>query len=215
MDLTRVLHWWPIGVLVLLGAGVLLAAARCAVAEVFVRLSAFLYSADPTERAAKLSEWLALIERMSPAQRQENAGSWLWLALKRAPRTILGRTRATRSREALRSAAGKRPAIVREGIVRSTMLTFRRRRRSGMAAPAGTASQGESELARRLRVSPRAKRRRIQPPRTGLRAAWSDGRKAKFDSNSGKTSRKVARRLKRHRNDRVAQELSRRLGGGR
>jgi hypothetical protein len=88
--LIEISHWWPVGLVGVAVGGVLLACTQCAVAEVVVRVAAYWSSPDPVVRRANCEEWLRLTKDMRPRERQEHAGTLLWLALKRAPTTLLG-----------------------------------------------------------------------------------------------------------------------------
>jgi hypothetical protein len=58
---------------------------NCAIAEAVARIAAWLYSADPERRTRRREEWLAQLADMDPSERPAQAGSMLWVGLKRLP----------------------------------------------------------------------------------------------------------------------------------
>jgi hypothetical protein len=57
---------------------------RCAIADLVVRLSAWLYAADPAVRRQRKETWRRTIEDMAPSERPAQAGSLLWAAIRHA-----------------------------------------------------------------------------------------------------------------------------------
>src|SRR3954467_2531516 len=86
MDMTTSLHHlWRLVVLAALFGGVATSFARCAVAELVVRASVWVYESDPLRRADRRETWLRVIADMRPHERPVHAGSLLWMAVSRLP----------------------------------------------------------------------------------------------------------------------------------
>ena len=84
----------PLAIIIGVLGIVVLAFTQCAVAELIVRVSAFLYEGNPAKRVVQREEWLRYVRDMQPRERPVHAGSILWMGVRHLP----GRYR-TRSRE--------------------------------------------------------------------------------------------------------------------
>jgi hypothetical protein len=82
-------RFWPVAIPFTVFAAVTLACARCAIAEMVVWISAALYTHEADTRRATREEWLANLQYMEPSERVEQAGSLLWLGMKRSPVTFI------------------------------------------------------------------------------------------------------------------------------
>lgn len=78
-------NWLLLAVPVAVLGTVVLGLSQCAVAEVVVRLAAWMCSRDCQQRCRKREEWLCHLEDMRPSERPAHAASLLWLALRSIP----------------------------------------------------------------------------------------------------------------------------------
>lgn len=85
MDTDVIPDWWPLTVPVAVLGTVVLALSQCAVADVVVRLAAWMCGRDCEQHSRKREEWLRHLEDMRPSERPAHAASLLWLAVRSIP----------------------------------------------------------------------------------------------------------------------------------
>jgi hypothetical protein len=85
VDLSDVVKMWPISVLALVVGSVVLAFLNCAVAEVVMRLAAWIFTPDPGTRAVHVEAWRRMLEDATPRERPAHAASFLWIAVCHLP----------------------------------------------------------------------------------------------------------------------------------
>jgi hypothetical protein len=76
---------WPVGVVVVIVGGVVVAFLHCAVAEGVMRLAAWVLTPDPVERAERVEEWSRILEDAAANERPAHAATFLWQAVRHLP----------------------------------------------------------------------------------------------------------------------------------
>jgi hypothetical protein len=76
-------------VLAAVGGSVLLAFTQCAVADLVVRIAAWLCGSSVRVRLEKREEWLGLMRDLKPSERPVHAASLLWAGAAAFPRSVM------------------------------------------------------------------------------------------------------------------------------
>jgi hypothetical protein len=100
-------------------------ARQCRLSEAAARLGAWLYSPDPEIRATRREEWIAQLDDIKPLERPGQAGSMLWMGLRRSPYRLAA---ALASRRRARREAREASLLIRTAFSAGSPLRAGRRR---------------------------------------------------------------------------------------